>query len=67
MSKPDVSKFRDRMDKAVAALKDEFGGLRTGRASSGLLEPVMVEAYGSNMPLSSVGSINVPEPRMITV
>ncbi len=67
MSKPDVSKFRDRMDKAVAALKDEFGGLRTGRASGGLLEPVMVEAYGSTMPFSSVGSINVPEPRMITV
>ncbi len=67
MSKPDVSKFRDRMDKAVAALKDDFGGLRTGRASGSLLEPITVEAYGSTMPLNAVGAINVPEPRMITV
>jgi ribosome recycling factor len=55
------------MDKAVMALKDEFGGLRTGRASAGLLEPVMVEAYGASMPLNQVGAISVPEPRMITV
>ncbi len=55
------------MDKAVIALKDEFGGLRTGRASAGLLEPVMVEAYGASMPLNQVGAISVPEPRMITV
>jgi ribosome recycling factor len=67
MSKPDLSKYRDRMDKAVIALKDEFGGLRTGRASAGLLEPVMVEAYGASMPLNQVGAISVPEPRMITV
>ncbi len=67
MSKPDLTKYRDRMDKAVMALKDEFGGLRTGRASAGLLEPVMVEAYGASMPLNQVGAISVPEPRMITV
>ncbi len=67
MSKPELTKFRDRMDKAVAALKDEFGGLRTGRASASLLEPVMVEAYGSTVPLNQVGAISVPEPRMITV
>ena len=67
MSKPDLTKYKDRMDKAVDALKDEFGGLRTGRANAGLLEPITVEAYGSTMPLSSVGSISVPEPRMITV
>ncbi len=67
MSKPDLTKYRDRMDKAVAALKDEFGGLRTGRASASLLEPVMVEAYGASMPLNQVGAISVPEPRMITV
>jgi ribosome recycling factor len=67
MSKPDLTKYRDRMDKAVIALKDEFGGLRTGRASAGLLEPVMVEAYGASMPLNQVGAISVPEPRMITV
>ncbi len=52
MSKPDLTKYRDRMDKAVIALKDEFGGLRTGRASASLLEPVMVEAYGASMPLN---------------
>src|SRR5579875_368118 len=67
MSKPDLSKFRDRMDKAVSALKEEFGGLRTGRASASLVEPIHVDAYGSSMPLNAVGAISVPEPRMITV
>lgn len=67
MAKPDPKTFRDRMDKAVDTLRDEFGGLRTGRASAGLLEPVMVEAYGSMTPLTSVAAISVPEPRMITV
>ena len=66
-SKPDLAQYRQRMDKAVAALKEEYGGLRTGRASAGLLEPVMVEAYGATVPLNSVGAISVPEPRMITV
>ena len=66
-SKPDLSKFRDRMDKAVTALKEEFGGLRTGRASATLLEPVHVDAYGSSMPLNQVAAISVPEPRMISV
>jgi ribosome recycling factor len=59
--------IKQRMDGALEALKREFAGLRTGRASASLLEPVMVEAYGSAMPLSSVGTISVPEPRMITV
>ena len=67
MSKPELTRYKDRMDKAVDALKEEFGGLRTGRANAGLLEPVMVEAYGSTMPLSGVGSVSVPEPRLITV
>lgn len=67
MAKPDTNPFRDRMDKAIDALKEEFAGLRTGRASIGLLEPVVVEAYGSRVPLNSVASINVPEPRMISV
>jgi len=67
MSKPDLKTYRDRMDKAVAALKEEFAGLRTGRASAGLLEPVQVEAYGSTSPLNAVAAISVPEPRMITV
>ena len=52
MSKPDLASYRNRMDKAVAALKEEFSGLRTGRANAGLLEPVRVEAYGSTSPLT---------------
>ena len=65
--KPVLSRYRDRMDKAVAALKDEFASLRTGRASASLLDQVMVEAYGSTMPLNQVGAVSVPEPRSITV
>ena len=56
-----------RMDGAIEVLRKEFGGLRTGRASSSLLEPVTVPAYGSTVPLTQVASVNVPEPRMITV
>ena len=66
-AKPDLKTFGDRMDKAVHALKEEFAGLRTGRASAGLIEPITVEAYGSHMPINQVGAISVPEPRMITV
>jgi ribosome recycling factor len=63
----DLKRVGERMDKAVAALKEEFGGLRSGRASASLLEPIMVDAYGSSMPLNQVGAISVPEARMITV
>src|SRR6201999_2474206 len=56
-----------RMDKAISALKEEYSGLRTGRASVSLVEPVMVEAYGSDTHLNAVAPISVPEPRMITV
>ncbi len=56
-----------RMDGALDALKREFGGLRTGRASPALLEPVKVDAYGTMMPINQVGTIAVPEARMITV
>jgi len=59
--------LRRRMDGAIEALRKEFGGLRTGRASASLLEPVQVPAYGNTVPLAQVASINVPEPRMITV
>ncbi|MBT3359014.1 MAG: ribosome recycling factor, partial [Rhodospirillales bacterium] len=55
------------MQGAVDALAKEFGGLRTGRAAASLLEPVMVDAYGSKMPITQVGTISVPEPRMLTV
>lgn len=67
-SYPDLKKdIKRRMDGAVEVLKKEFAGLRTGRASSSLLEPVTVEAYGSSMPLNQVANISVPEPRMIVV
>jgi ribosome recycling factor len=65
--KPVLSRYKDRMDKAVAALKEEFASLRTGRASANLLDQVHVEAYGSTVPINQVGAVNVPEPRMITV
>ncbi|NNE21777.1 MAG: ribosome recycling factor [Rhizobiales bacterium] len=65
--KHDLKDLTRRMEGAVEALKAEFAGLRTGRASSGLLEPVMVDAYGSSMPMSQVGTISVPEPRMLSV
>jgi ribosome recycling factor len=55
------------MDGAVDAMKNEFSGLRTGRASAALLEPVMVDAYGSVMPLNQVGTVSVPEPRMLSI
>src|SRR5438094_9272511 len=59
--------LRRRMDGALEVLRKEFGGLRTGRASTSLLEPVQVNAYGGTVPLNQVASVNVPEPRMITV
>ena len=65
--KPNVSKARERMDKSVAALKDEFTTLRTGRASAGLLDQVMVEAYGATVPISQVAAVSVPEPRALSV
>ena len=67
MSKPELNRYKERMDKAIAALKEEFAGLRTGRANAGLIENVMVDAYGSTSPITSVAAISVPEPRMITV
>jgi ribosome recycling factor len=59
--------IKRRMHGAVDALKHDFGGLRTGRASASLLEPVIVDAYGSKMPINAVASISVPEARMIQV
>lgn len=67
MADPDLKDLTRRMDGAQEALRREFAGLRTGRASTGLLEPITVEAYGSAMPLNQVGTIGVPEPRMVTV
>jgi ribosome recycling factor len=65
--KPVLARYRERMDKSVAALKEEFHTLRTGRASAGLLDQVMVEAYGANTPITQVAGISVPDPRSISV
>jgi ribosome recycling factor len=62
-----IDDIKDRMNKSVQSLTDEFVGLRTGRASASLLEPVMVEAYGSRMPLSQLASVSVPESRLLSV
>ena len=59
--------YKKRMDGAITALQHEFGGLRTGRASPTILDPIKVDAYGAESPLSSVASVSVPEPRMIAV
>jgi ribosome recycling factor len=67
MSTADLNELRRRMTGAFDVLKKELAGLRTGRASASLLEPVQVEAYGSHMPISQVGTVSVPEPRMLTV
>jgi ribosome recycling factor len=67
MAKPDLNTYREKMDKSVSSLKEEYSGLRTGRAHAGLLDPVSVQAYGSNSPLNAVAAISVPEPRMISV
>jgi ribosome recycling factor len=64
---PLLTDLRRRMDGALEVLRKEFGGLRTGRASASLLEPISVAAYGNTVPLNQVASINVPEPRLITV
>jgi ribosome recycling factor len=64
---PIIKDLRRRMDGALEVLRKEYGGLRTGRASVSLLEPVQVDAYGSHMPLNQVGTVSVPEPRMLSV
>ena len=64
MDKADLTR---RMDGALTSLKDDYQGLRTGRANINLLEPVTVEAYGSSMPINQVGAISAPDPRMLMV
>jgi ribosome recycling factor len=63
----DLKDFDKRMHGAVAVLRQEFGGLRTGRASASLLDPIMVNAYGTKMPINQVATVSVPEARMIAV
>lgn len=63
----DLDDIERRMKGAIEALKTEFAGLRTGRASAALLDPITVDVYGSTMPLNQVGTVTVPEPRMLSV
>ncbi|MGB3147584.1 MAG: ribosome recycling factor [Paracoccaceae bacterium] len=63
----DVDDLSRRMDGALTALRHEFSSLRTGRASAALVEPVQVDAYGQMTPLNQLGTVNVPEPRMVTI
>lgn len=67
MADMNTSDLERRMQGAFDVLSKEFGGLRTGRASTNLLENVFVEVYGSKMPLSQVSTVNAPEPRLLTV
>ncbi|WP_432450073.1 ribosome recycling factor [Aliiroseovarius marinus] len=63
----DLDDLERRMEGALGALKSEFASLRTGRASASMLDPITVEAYGQRTPLNQIGTVNVPEPRMVTV
>ncbi len=65
--KPVLAHYRERMDKAITALKEEFAALRTGRASASLLDQIHVDAYGSSTPLNQVGSVSVPDARSLMV
>ena len=67
MAKYDKADLEGRMKGAVESLKGDLSGLRTGRANTALLDPIMVEVYGSHMPLSQVASVSAPEPRMLSV
>ena len=63
----DTDDLQRRMNGALSAMKSEFASLRTGRASSSMLDPVTVEVYGQKTPVNQLGTINVPEPRMVTI
>ena len=63
----DLDDLERRMDGALASLRSDFASLRTGRASASMLEPIMVDAYGALTPINQIGTVNVPEPRMVTV
>ena len=67
MSGNDLEDIKRRMDGAMGSLKSEFLTLRTGRAAATMLDPISVEAYGQRTPLNQIGTINVPEPRMLTI
>ncbi len=63
----DLDALQRRMDGAMNALKTEFASLRTGRASASIVEPIMVDAYGQMTPINQLGTVNVPEPRMVVI
>lgn len=63
----DIADLKRRMEGALASLKSEFAGLRTGRAHTALLDAITVDAYGSQVPINQVGAVSAPEPRMLTV
>ena len=63
----DTDELQRRMEGTMASLRSEFGSLRTGRASTAMLEPITVDAYGMKTPINQLGTVNVPEPRMLTV
>ena len=63
----DTDALQRRMDGAMNALKTEFASLRTGRASAQILDPIQVEAYGQMTPINQLGTVNVPEPRMVVI
>ncbi len=63
----DTDALQRRMDGAMNALKTEFASLRTGRASASIVEPIMVDAYGQMTPINQLGTVNVPEPRMVVI
>jgi len=63
----DIDDLSRRMDGAITSLRTEFASLRTGRASGSMLEPIQVESYGQMTPINQLGTVNVPEPRMVTI
>ncbi len=63
----DLDDLERRMDGAISALRGEFGSLRTGRAAASMLDPIMVNAYGAKTPINQIGTVNVPESRMLTI
>ncbi len=67
MAEPDIDDIKRRMDGAVEVLREEFAGLRTGRASASLLDRITVNAYGAEMPLNQVATVGVPEARLLVV
>ena len=67
MPDPDLDDIKRRMNGAVEVLRSEFAGLRTGRASAALLDPIQVDAYGSKVPINQVGTVSVPDSRMLAV